>query len=223
MKNKYYEGQKLNDYKELVSLYKNKYTNHVAFEYKEAPDSLEYIKITYSQFASDIEALASSLLKLNLKRVCLISPNRYEWFVSYLAVTTSNMVVVPLDKSLPDNEIINLIERSECDAIIYDSKYENAISESKKKIPDLVAINMNTDYKNLLSDGYKMDHSNYDSIKIDNKKMTIMLFTSGTTSISKAVMLSQEAICNDLYALSQMIKITPDDTFLSFLPLHHTF
>ena len=223
MKNKYYEGQKLNDYKELVSLYKNKYTNHVAFKYKEAPDSLEYIKITYSQFASDIEALASSLLKLNLKRVCLISPNRYEWFVSYLAVTTSNMVVVPLDKSLPDNEIINLIERSECDAIIYDSKYENAISESKKKIPDLVAINMNTNYKNLLSDGYKMDHSNYDSIKIDNKKMTIMLFTSGTTSISKAVMLSQEAICNDLYALSQMIKITPDDTFLSFLPLHHTF
>ena len=223
MKNKYYEGQKLNDYKELVSLYKNKYTNHVAFEYKEAPDSLEYIKITYSQFASDIEALASSLLKLNLKRVCLISPNRYEWFVSYLAVTTSNMVVVPLDKSLPDNEIINLIERSECDAIIYDSKYENAISESKKRIPDLVAINMNTNYKNLLSDGYKMDHSNYDSIKIDNKKMTIMLFTSGTTSISKAVMLSQEAICNDLYALSQMIKITPDDTFLSFLPLHHTF
>lgn len=223
MKNKYYEGQKLNDYKELVSLYKNKYTNHVAFEYKEAPDSLEYIKITYSQFASDIEALASSLLKLNLKRVCLISPNRYEWFVSYLAVTTSNMVVVPLDKSLPDNEIINLIERSECDAIIYDSKYENAISEGKKKIPDLVAINMNTNYKNLLSDGYKMDHSNYDSIKIDNKKMTIMLFTSGTTSISKAVMLSQEAICNDLYALSQMIKITPDDTFLSFLPLHHTF
>ena len=223
MKNKYYEGQKLNDYKELVSLYKNKYTNHVAFEYKEAPDSLEYIKITYSQFASDIEALASSLLKLNLKRICLISPNRYEWFVSYLAVTTSNMVVVPLDKSLPDNEIINLIERSECDAIIYDSKYENAISESKKKIPDLVTINMNTNYKNLLSDGYKMDHSNYDSIKIDNKKMTIMLFTSGTTSISKAVMLSQEAICNDLYALSQMIKITPDDTFLSFLPLHHTF
>lgn len=223
MKNKYYEGQKLNDYKELVSLYKNKYTNHVAFKYKEAPDSLEYIKITYSQFASDIEALASSLLKLNLKRVCLISPNRYEWFVSYLAVTTNNMVVVPLDKSLPDNEIINLIERSECDAIIYDSKYENAISESKKRIPDLVAINMNTNYKNLLSDGYKMDHSNYDSIKIDNKKMTIMLFTSGTTSISKAVMLSQEAICNDLYALSQMIKITPDDTFLSFLPLHHTF
>ncbi len=223
MKNKYYEGQKLNDYKELVSLYKNKYTNHVAFKYKEAPDSLEYIKITYSQFASDIEALASSLLKLNLKRVCLISPNRYEWFVSYLAVTTSNMVVVPLDKSLPDNEIINLIERSECDAIIYDSKYENAISESKKRIPDLVAINMNTNYKNLLSDGYKMDHSNYDNIKIDNKKMTIMLFTSGTTSISKAVMLSQEAICNDLYALSQMIKITPDDTFLSFLPLHHTF
>lgn len=223
MKNKYYEGQKLNDYKELVSLYKNKYTDHVAFEYKESPDSTEHIKVTYSQFASDIEALAASLLKLNLKRVCLISPNRYEWFVSYLAVTTCNMVIVPLDKSLPDNEIINLIKRSECDAIIYDNKYENAIAESKKQIPDLKTFNIDSNYKNLLSDGYKIDHADYNSIKIDNKKMTIMLFTSGTTSISKAVMLSQEAICNDLYALSQMIKITPDDTFLSFLPLHHTF
>ena len=223
MKNKYYEGQKLNDYKELVALYKNKYSNHIAFEYKTSPDSTEHINITYSQFASDIEALASSLLSLNLKRVCLISPNRYEWFVSYLAVTTSNLVIVPLDKSLPDNEIINLIKRSECDAIIYDNKYENAILESKKQISNLMTINMDSNYKELLTNGYKIDHSNYNNIQIDNKKMTIMLFTSGTTSVSKAVMLNQEAICNDLYALSQMIKITPSDTFLSFLPLHHTF
>ena len=53
--------------------------------------------------------------------------------------------------------------------------------------------------------------------------MSIILFTSGTTSIAKAVMLSQYAICMDLYALSQMIDIKTTDKFLSFLPLHHTF
>lgn len=232
MKNKYYEGTKLNDYKELVSLYKTKYKSNIAFEYKKFKSeninpndesTFDRVKVTYAKFASDIEALGASLLKEKVTRVCLISPNRYEWFVSYLAVTTSNLVIVPLDKSLPENEIISLVERSECDAIIYDKKYDEAIKKCKEKNKKLKAINMDNDLEKLIEDGYKLDHNEYNNIKIDNKKMTIMLFTSGTTSVSKAVMLSQEAICNDLYALSQMILITSDDVFLSFLPLHHTF
>jgi long-chain acyl-CoA synthetase len=136
MKNKYYEGTKLNDYKELVSLYKTKYKSNIAFEYKKFKSesinpndesTFDRVKVTYAKFASDIEALGASLLKEKVTRVCLISPNRYEWFVSYLAVTTSNLVIVPLDKSLPENEIISLVERSECDAIIYDKKYDEAI------------------------------------------------------------------------------------------------
>ena len=63
----------------------------------------------------------------------------------------------------------------------------------------------------------------YDNVKINNKEMSIMLFTSGTTSISKAVALSQSNICEDIYALAQMTDIRKEDTFLSFLPLHHTF
>ena len=78
-------------------------------------------------------------------------------------------------------------------------------------------------YSKLLSEGYKLDKSKYNDLKIDNKSMSIILFTSGTTTIAKSVMLSQYAICMDLYALSQMINITTEDKFLSFLPLHHTF
>lgn len=223
MKNKFYEGQKLVDYKDLVSLYKNRYSDQIVFEYKKSPEDTNINKVTYKKFASDIEALGALLLTKNLKRICIISPNRYEWFVSYLAVTTSNLVAVPLDKSLPTNEIINLVKRSECDGIIFDGKYSDTISLCKKENPNLVTINMDGDYKDSLAEGYKLSHKDYDNVKIDNKKMSVMLFTSGTTSASKAVMLSQEAICNDLYALSQMIKITVDDTLLSFLPLHHTF
>ena len=124
-KRKLYESIKINDFRELVNRYKTLYFNKTAFEYKETPHSKEHIKISYAKFADDIEALGTALLDLGLrgKRIAIISPNRYEWCVSYLAVTTSDIVVVPLDKSLPNNEIKDLIIRSKVDGVIFDSKY----------------------------------------------------------------------------------------------------
>ena len=227
MNNKLYDGQKLNDFRELVNLYKTKYKDLIAFEYKESPDSTEHIKITYDQFAKDIESLACSILKQNCKRVALIADNRYEWCVSYLAITTAGLVVVPLDKSLPENELIDLLKRSEADSIIFSEKYLNAVNKSEcdKKICMDFKKDKNSilSYSKLLKEGESSDHKSYNNISINNKEMSIILFTSGTTNIAKAVMLSQYAICMDLYALSQMIEITTEDKFLSFLPLHHTF
>lgn len=227
MNNKLYEGQKLNDFRELVNLYKTKYKDLIAFEYKEAPESKEHIKITYEQFAKDIEALACKLMELNAKRIALISDNRYEWCVSYLAITTAGLVVVPLDKSLPDNELLDLLKRSEADGIIFSDKYVQALKDATCKLKICMDYDEDKDgilsYSSLLSEGYTLDKSKYNDLKIDNKAMSIILFTSGTTSIAKAVMLSQYAICMDLYALSQMIDIKTTDKFLSFLPLHHTF
>lgn len=228
MNNILYKGQKLNDFRELVNLYKTTYKDLTAFEYKEKPSSTEHIKISYAQFAKDIENLGTALLEKNLKRVCLIGNNRYEWFVSYLAITTAGLTVVPLDKSLPDNEIISLIERSEADGIIFSEKYANAVNTSKESIKNLTTICMDSSnnfemLNTLLKKGEEVDHSKYNDLKIDNKAMSIMLFTSGTTNISKAVMISQYGICMNLYSLSQMIDINTKDRFLSFLPLHHTF
>ena len=227
MNNKLYEGQKLNDFRELVNLYRTKYKDLIAFEYKESPDSTEHIKVTYKQFAKDIEDLACSLLNQNSKRVALIADNRYEWCVSYLAITTAGLVVVPLDKSLPENELLDLLKRSEADSIIFSSKYLDAVNKSNCKIKICMDLVEEKDsilsYPQLLKEGKKLDHKSYNDISINNKEMSIILFTSGTTSIAKAVMLSQYAICMDLYALSQMIEITTEDKFLSFLPLHHTF
>ena len=227
MNNKLYEGQKLNDFRELVNLYKTKYKDLIAFEYKESPDSTEHIKVTYKQFAKDIEDLACSLFNQNCKRVALIADNRYEWCVSYLAITTAGLVVVPLDKSLPENELLDLLKRSEADSIIFSSKYLDAVNKSNCKIKICMDLAEEKDtilsYSQLLKEGKNLDHKSYNDISINNKEMSIILFTSGTTSIAKAVMLSQYAICMDLYALSQMIEITTEDKFLSFLPLHHTF
>ena len=234
-KRKLYDATKINDFRDLVNRYTSLYSNKVAFEYKVSPDAKEHVTITYSKFASDIKALGTALVNLGLekKRVAIIAPNRYEWCTSYLAVTTSGIVVVPLDRALPDNEIEDLIIRSKAEAVIFDKKYANIFSKiSSEKKSNLSSYICMDDLDNfislssLLQKGQsQLDNGDnkYDNVKIDNKKMSIMLFTSGTTSISKAVALSQSNICEDIYALAQMTDIKKEDTFLSFLPLHHTF
>lgn len=234
-KRKLYDAVKMKDFRELVNRYSTLYSEQIAFEYKETPNSKEHIKITYAQFADDIKSLGTALLNMGLseKKVAIIGPNRYEWCTSYLAITTSNMTVVPLDRALPDNEIEDLIIRSKAEAVIFDKKYADVFSKlaNEKKSNLSLYICMDnlenfTTYSSLIQKGHSSlinGDNKYDSIEIDNKKMSIMLFTSGTTSISKAVALSQSNICEDIYALAQMTDIRKDDTFLSFLPLHHTF
>lgn len=234
-KRKLYDSEKMADFRQLVNRYKTLYADKTAFEFKENPHAKEHIKISYKQFAEDIESLGTALLNLDLrgKKVGIIAPNRYEWCVSYLAVTTSDMVVVPLDKSLPNNEIEDLVKRSKIDAIIFDKKYSEIFSKIQKEqssdLKHFICMDENTDftsYSHLLNQGKSLitnGDTSYKNIEIDNKKMAIMLFTSGTTSISKAVALSQSNICEDIYALSQMTDIRKEDVFLSFLPLHHTF
>lgn len=236
-KRKLYKGRTLNDFRELVERYENEYSEKIAFTYKENPKSKEFINISYSKFASDIKSLATSLIHLGLskKRVAIISSNRYEWCVSYLAITTSDIVVVPLDKSLPDNEIESLIKRSEVEGIIFDKKHidvlKNLKASNTTSLKHLICMDDTddkdvTNYSVLVSKGKSLlenDDQKYQNIELDNEKMSIMLFTSGTTAISKAVMLSQANICADIYALSQMTDIRREDIFLSFLPLHHTF
>lgn len=235
---KLYNPQRLNNFKELINRSANLYKNDIAFKYKKSPKDTNIISVTYSEFKNDIDNLGTSLLNLGFanKRIIIISPNRYEWCVSYLAITTGNMVVVPLDKSLPENELIDSVIRSEADAVIFDKKYMDTFKKiyesNKSNLKNYICIDLEEDtehvlsYKKLILHGKELiengDRSHLDA-KIDNKKMSIMLFTSGTTSLSKIVMLSHYNICSNVYALGCVAKVTHKDTFLSFLPLHHTY
>ena len=170
------------------------------------------------------------------KRIALISENRYEWELSYLAVASGVGVIVPLDKALPDNELESLILRSQVEAIIYSSKYDvimNTLREKKNtNLKYFISMDLEENTqgiyaekalvekgKKLLTDGNKT----YIDAKIDSEKMGIMLFTSGTTAMSKAVMLSHKNLVTNVMDIIQRFDLTDEDRFLSFLPLHHVF
>lgn len=217
------------------------YANNIAYKYKKNPEEkpVKYVEKKYSQVVKDVKALATALLDMGFKgkRVALIGENRYEWVISYLAVTCGGMVIAPLDKALPDKEITSLIKRSEVDAVIYEKKhqelFEKLKADSEINLNTLICINKDGDtdnetisFESLLEKGRKLileKSKLYDEITIDANSMSIMLFTSGTTSAAKIVMLSQDNILSNLYAYQTHFKINQDDTLLSFLPIHHTF
>ena len=235
---KVYEAEEINNYKELLDRVGSKFSNNIAYKFKKDPTSKtpEYVEITYNQVIEDIKALSTGLLDQNLegKKIVLIGNNRYEWCVSYLAITTGNMMVVPLDKALPENEIETLIKRSEAEAVIFDKKYTDImlrIKEENENIKTLICMDdeKNSEIKNyndILKKGRKLlenGDNKYENIEIDSDKASIMLFTSGTTNFPKAVLLSQRNICSNISAIATWVKIYPNDTLLSFLPIHHTF
>ena len=229
----------IENFRELLEVAQRNNPNHIVYKYKKdiSTKEPEYIEKRYMDFKNDIKHVSTLLLNLNLrgKKIAVIGNNRYEWCVSYLAITTGDMIVVPLDKALPDNELESLIRRSGVEAIIFDKKYINILKKILKDnntelkmlicmddIKEEGVINFNE----LLEQGEKLVENGdkeYDKIKIDSNKMSIILFTSGTTNDPKGVMLSQKNICSNIMAISRYVSVYPTDTLLSFLPIHHTF
>lgn len=228
---------KFTDLREMLKKSEEKFGNNAAYIYKtDIPG--KFREITYKQLCKDIRDFGTALVNLGLKnkRIAVISDNRYEWCVTYLAVTTGTGVIVPLDKALPANEIESLMIRSEIEAIVYSKKYDEVMDKvkenNKTKVKYFISMDLNEkqediySQKELMKTGEKLleeGNREYLDAEINTEEMATMLFTSGTTAMSKAVMLSQRNICANLMDIASVIKLTEEDRMLSFLPLHHTF
>ncbi len=232
-----YDKKEFHNLKEIINNKKEMYGNRPAFKYKtETPDV--YDEVSYNDYIDEINALGTALISVGLKgkRIGIIGENRYEWEEAYLAVACGVGVVVPLDKALPDNEIISLVQRSGIEAIFYSEKYDDVMDKVKAdkigKIQYYITMDAKETRNNLYSQKelvalgkslIKNGAKSYLDAQIDENEMGIMLFTSGTTSMSKAVMLSHKNICNNINDIRKIIDYDENDVFLSFLPLHHTF
>lgn len=233
-----YQAKEYRDIRELVSETVKNYPDNIAFIIKEKQgEKITYKNITYKMLQEDIDALGTALIDLGLKdkKIAIIANNRYEWCISYLATLCGVGIVVPLDKSLPAGEIESLLQRSYADAVIFEDKYseimENIKQNSTNNVEYYICMDKteNKDYialADLIAKGKALlttKDTRFKDAIIDPEKMNIILFTSGTTSASKAVMLSQKNIVSNIHALNSIIKIYPTDRNLAFLPLHHTF
>lgn len=236
---KVYESREVKTYREMIEYSTKNYAKNIAYTYKKdyTAKEVEYVEKTYEQVGKDVKAFSTLLLNKNLegKRVVLIGNNRYEWCITYFATTTGNMIVVPMDKALPDNEIQSLVKRSEAEVAVFDKKYADVMKKIKKddstNLNMLICMDEIEDseiekFSDLLNEGNKLLESGdkkYDEIKVNPNEMSIMLFTSGTTNEPKAVMLSQKNICTNITDIACWVKLYPTDRLLSFLPIHHTF
>ena len=229
--------KKFRDIKQLIYNSAKLYPNNIAFttKIKNTNNETEYINHTYTDLLNDINAFGTSLYKLGLKnkRVAVIGYNCYEWAVAHLSNLLGNIVSVPLDKGLQIGELENSLVRSEVEAIVFDHKLEEVMKEiiknGKTKIKYYICTEKMPEYLyfyDLLADGKReieKGNKDYINAKIDPHKMSILLFTSGTTSLSKAVMLNQNGIATNIYDM-QLVEIFYDtDVNIAFLPFHHIF
>lgn len=225
------------DIKHMLETSVELYGDRPAFHVKDKPGT-PYRSITYRETKADVDALGSALAAMDYqgKNIGIIGENSYMWAVSYLAATGGIGVVVPLDKELSATDLEQFIRDGEVECIFFGGKFEPVIQSIKDSGSTRLSLLVNLDaaedkegvrsFRSLLEEGVRaMENGErrfLDAV-IERDVMGILLFTSGTTGVSKGVMLSHGNIAEDLMASPTLLKVTPEDIFFSVLPIHHTY
>lgn len=196
---------------------------------------------TYWDFRNDVINLGTkleNLLNLKGKKVAIIGPNTYYWYVSYMTMLCSSGIAVPVDKELPENEFINVITRARAEVVIYSKKKKELIEKAKAKLKDVkyfIEMNSESNYNNeertvgietVIKEGeelVKKGDESFLNIPIDPEDFKVLVFTSGTTAEAKGIMICNRNLAENINAVSAYVKLYPTDRFFSVLPLHHCY
>ncbi len=218
---KYHPSEKIHNLREMLQKSVERYGNKPLFYQKEEG---EYKPHSFNEFYADVRSLGAAFIRRGLenKRVIVIGENCYAWCVTYMAVVCGIGVIVPVDKEIPAEELANIAKISGASAIVFSEKQrEKAVAAGKRlqkySFDEVIDICSREDVCS------EEDYNAYDEHSINIDEMCTLIFTSGTTGTSKGVMLSQRNICTNLENLALLMKITPEDTALSVLPLHHVY
>jgi len=190
-------------------------------------------KLTYRELLENILKFGSSLKALGLKErshIAIIGENRVQWSLSYLTCMCFNYVVVPIDKNLTTNEIMNIIYESDSEAIIFSGSFSSVMAEGKsslKKIKHYICMDETGEEKFFLNMPAMLRSAkdfSVDSLPVINPDdMAEIIFTSGSLGRAKGVVLSQKNLSSNLVDMVSMVLITENDRFLSVLPMHHSY
>ena len=206
----------------------------VAFRYYTDPKTIA--DMTFAELAALVRREAAGFEKIGLagKRIAIIGETSPVWVATFLAATAGGGVAVPMDKELAIPEIEGLLASAEVDAIVYSKhfshKFDHAMEEHtslKHFIPmDPAADETETEKLIPLSKVLALGEENADYVLPeagDPNRMTVMLFTSGTTGTSKCVMLAEKNMMTAINGASENVNFSKDDVLMSVLPIHHTY
>ncbi len=242
----FFSVRAFSDLREMLRQSVGLYGNLPAFRFREDPKG-EVIKRTYREVGSDVDAFGTALLSLGIadSNIAIIGENSYRWCIAHLAVVNGIGISVPLDRLLPPEEILALLIRGHVTTVLFDGSFLETMKKAHDTIPAIKSFvcmkppKASTappeDYfkdvhyyafealmavgRKALQDG---DRSYIDRT-IDPEQIASLLFTSGTTSQAKGVLLRNRNIVADIVALAQVEKFAVGSRLLSILPLHHTF
>lgn len=230
----FYEVRQLRDLRDLITQSVDLFGERPAFEVKDFNNN--HYNISYNEYYEQINALGTALIDMGLKneKIAVSADNCYEWCLSYMATVLGVGVIVPIDKELLFDDINDILNISDvklffCDKKIY--KKLDARKDELKKDLQIVHIRQKkedgmTVIEDLIERGRKLlaeGDKRFLEAEIDPDAMCSLLFTSGTTGMSKGVMLCHRNFCFEVMSAMSVVKIKPEDCGISLLPLHHTF
>ena len=224
--------EKFDTIKEMLNLAVEQAGDKIAFMYK---DKNDIKKVTYKEFQEDTISLGTALVNKGLENahIAVIGENSYNWLTVYLTVLKTNGVIVPVDKELPINDIIEVLSHSDSEVLFYSKKFEKYIVELKEKLPNIryfIGFAKENEEENILSytkfkeEGdklYKEGDTSYIDIITNPEDLRMLVYTSGTTGKSKGVMLTERNLVSSVYYGLQVSTVYT--RCLSVLPYHHTY
>ena len=236
LKLKYHKTNEVTNFKDMLYNSAENFKSRTAFKCKDKNGNI--VSITYEEFKNDVVYLGTDFIKRGFlnKRIAVIGKNSYKWCVSYMAASIVG-IVVPIDKELHYDDVINFMNVSESVCILGDLKNLSSIKENMRNLNNKETVFISFDkidsktndilyFDNLKvmgKDSYINGFHDFDDIQIDPDELRILLFTSGTTGNAKGVCLSQRNICSNILSTYGIVKVKRSDLFFSVLPLHHTY
>lgn len=224
-----YDVPKISSIQEMLIRSANEYADKIALE--DLVDN-PIPKVTFKELRDFVFRFGKALNEIGIKEkdhIAVIGENRVQWGITYLTAMTFNMVIVPIDKNLTTNEILNIIHESDSKAVVFSNTFKEMFLEKKSslmKLKYLISMDEQKSSEEIYSMIEMIEKQNayIDKLpRIDPSEMAEIIFTSGSLGRAKGVMLSQKNLAANLMSMTSMIKIGPEDRFLSVLPIHHTY
>lgn len=197
--------------------------------FHEPDGSGKYRALTYRTFRTRVDSLARSMLDHRTRPVVGVTGNNSAaWCTVYMAALRCGGVIVPIDRELPVQEMLTILHYSGANMVVCDERYTDDFREKLIGRDNITMVAMGCAHCDGLPVLDDLIRAGAGSAAVlpdtwDIHAPAAIYYTSGTTGQAKGVVLSQHNLMSNISQVSQFIYLSPDDIFLSILPVHHTF